>query len=123
MGLGACSYLSIRKRAIVENTSKEIILNSINKQDNYALIHVAIFFKAEHGNSKYAKPYVHVTKYLDPRNVRTTPVQIFGPPLKYLGRMRSACCSRVVNCTENGRPRFVSSWDDTLLTRCHESGL
>ena len=39
MGLGACSYPSIRKQAIVENTSKEIILYSINKQDNYALVH------------------------------------------------------------------------------------
>ena len=42
--------------------------------------------------------------------------EIFGPPLKYLDRVRSACCSRVVNCTKNGRTRFVSSWDDTLLT-------
>ena len=38
-GLGACSYPSITKQAIVENTSKEIILYSINKQDNYALVH------------------------------------------------------------------------------------
>ena len=38
MGLGACSYPSIRKQAIVENTSKEIILYSINNQDNYALV-------------------------------------------------------------------------------------
>ena len=35
MGLGASSYLSIRKQAIVENTSKEIISYSINKQDKY----------------------------------------------------------------------------------------
>ena len=39
MGLGACSYPSIRKQAIVENTSKEMILYSINKQDNYSLVH------------------------------------------------------------------------------------
>ena len=39
MGLGAFSYPSIRKQALVENTSKEIILYSINKQDNYALVH------------------------------------------------------------------------------------
>ena len=66
------------------------------------------------------------------RNIRTPEMyghprskyfEIFGPPLKYLDRVRSACCSRVVNCTKNGRPRFVRSWDDTLLTRCHESGL
>ena len=42
--------------------------------------------------------------------------EIFGPPLKYLDRVRSACCSRVVNCTKNGKTRFVRSWDDTLLT-------
>ena len=46
--------------------------------------------------------------------------EIFGPPLKYLDRVRSACCSRVVNCTKT---RFVRSWDDTLLTRCHEPSL
>ena len=45
------------------------------------------------------------------------PVQIFR---KYLDRVRSACCSRVVNCTNT---RFVRSWDDTLLTRCHEPSL
>ena len=64
-----------------------------------------------------------VTKYLDPRNVRTPRskyFEIFGPPLKYLDRVRSACCSRVVNCTKT---RFVRSWDDTLLTRCHEPSL
>ena len=58
-----------------------------------------------------------VTKYLDPWNVRTPPPRSqYGPPLKYLDRVRSACCSRVVNFTENGRVRFVCSWDDTLLS-------
>ena len=60
-------------------------------------------------------------KYTDPP--RSIYFEIFGPPLKYLDRVRSACCSRVVNCTKNGRPRLVRSWDDTLLTSCHESGL
>ena len=36
--------------------------------------------------------------------------------------MRSACCSRVViHCTENGRARFVRSWDDMVydsLNKC-----
>ena len=36
MGLRACIYPSIRKQ---ENTSKEIILYSINKQGIYALVH------------------------------------------------------------------------------------
>ena len=44
----------------------------------------------------------------------------FEPPLKYLDHVCSACCSRVVNCTKNWRARFVRSWDDILLTRCHE---
>ena len=44
-------------------------------------------------------------------------------PSEIFSRVHSACCSRDVNCTENGRPRFVRSWDDTLLIRCHESGL
>ena len=38
IGLGACSYPSIRyilKQAIVQNTGKEIVLYS----DNYALVH------------------------------------------------------------------------------------
>ena len=38
-GWGTCSYPTIRKQAIVENTSREIILYSINKQDNYTLVH------------------------------------------------------------------------------------
>ena len=57
-----------------------------------------------------------VTKYLDPRNVQTPPRSQYGPPLKYLDCVHSACCSRVVNFTENGRVRFVCSWDDTLLS-------
>ena len=39
-----------------------------------------------------------VTKYLDPRNVRTPRskyFEIFGLPLKYLDRVRSISCSRV----------------------------
>ena len=65
-------------------------------------------------------------KNLDPQNVQTPRSKYFeivGRPLKYLDRVRSACCSRIVNCTKNGRTRFVRSWDDTLLTRCHEPGL
>ena len=60
-----------------------------------------------------------------PGNVRT-PLskyfEILGPPLKYLDRVRSAYCSRVViNCTENGSARFVRSWDDMVydsLNKC-----
>ena len=59
----------------------------------------------------HSKERGRVTKYLDPRNVRTPRskyFKIFGPPLKYLDPVRSACCSRVVNCTKNGRPRSPS---------------
>ena len=79
----------------------------------------------------YVPPGPNILKYLDPRNVRTPrskyfeifgppkctypPVQIeiFAPPLKYLDRMRGACCLRMVNyCTENGRPSLARSWDE-----------
>ena len=66
----------------------------------------------------------HLTNVGVSRNSWTP--EIYGPPcpniLKYLDRVSSAC-SRVINCRKNGRPRFVRSWDDTLLTRSHESGL
>ena len=45
---------------------------------------------------------------------------MYGPPgpniSKYLDRVRSTCCSRVVNCTKMEGQGFFRPWDDTLLT-------
>ena len=37
--------------------------------------------------------------------------EIFGPPLKFLDRVHIAPVVHMSNCTKNGRPRFVRSWD------------